>query len=69
MTEYVPWTEKYRPKSLAEIVGQKEIAAILAAYVREKNMPNLLFAGPPGIGKTTAALALARDLYGENYRE
>ena len=69
MSEYTPWTEKYRPRSLREIVGQKEIVSILKAYVKEKNMPNLLFAGPPGIGKTTAALALARDLYGENYRE
>jgi replication factor C small subunit len=50
-------------------VGQKETVSILKAYVREKNMPNLLFAGPPGIGKTTAALALARDLYGEGYKE
>lgn len=69
MPDYTPWTEKYRPARLSELVGQKEIAAILKAYVREKNMPNLLFAGPPGIGKTTAALALARDLYGESYRE
>ena len=69
MNEYTPWTEKYRPRDLKDIVGQKEITALLRAYVKEKNMPNLLFAGPPGIGKTTAALALARDLYGENYRE
>ncbi|MCX6769650.1 MAG: replication factor C small subunit [Candidatus Micrarchaeota archaeon] len=69
MSEYTPWTEKYRPRKLSEIVGQKEIVSLLTAYVKEKNMPNLLFAGPPGIGKTTAALALARDLYGENYRD
>jgi replication factor C small subunit len=69
MSEYTPWTEKYRPHTLKEIVGQQEIVKLLSAYVKEKNMPNLLFAGPPGIGKTTAALALARDLYGENYRE
>jgi len=69
MAEYTPWTEKYRPRTLNDIVGQKETVSILKAYAREKNMPNLLFAGPPGIGKTTAALALARDLYGENYRE
>ena len=69
MAEYTPWTEKYRPRKLSEIVGQKEIVTLLSAYVKEKNMPNLLFAGPPGIGKTTAALALARDLYGENYRD
>jgi replication factor C small subunit len=69
MSEYIPWTEKYRPRTLGDIVGQKETVSILKAYVKEKNMPNLLFAGPPGIGKTTAALALARDLYGEGYKE
>jgi len=69
MSQYTPWTEKYRPHTLGDIVGQKETVSILKAYVKEKNMPNLLFAGPPGIGKTTAAIALARDLYGENYRE
>ena len=69
MSDYTPWTEKYRPRSLKDVVGQKEIVSILRAYVKEKNMPNLLFAGPPGIGKTTAALALARDLYGESYRD
>ena len=69
MAEYIPWTEKYRPRKLSDIVGQKEIVSLLSAYVKEKNMPNLLFCGLPGIGKTTAALALARDLYGENYHE
>jgi len=69
MADYIPWTEKYRPRTLSDIVGQKEIVKLLAAYVKEKNMPNLLFAGPPGIGKTTAAISLARDLYGENYRD
>jgi len=69
MSDYTPWTEKYRPKTLSEIVGQKEIVRVLSAYVKEKNMPNLLFSGPPGVGKTTAALALARDLFGENYSQ
>ncbi len=65
-TDFLPWTEKYRPKSLSEVVGQEETVKSLAAFVNAKNMPNMLFAGPPGIGKTTATLALARDLYGKD---
>jgi replication factor C small subunit len=65
-TDFLPWTEKYRPKSLSEVMGQEETVKSLGAFVKAKNMPNMLFAGPPGIGKTTATLALAHDLYGEN---
>jgi len=66
---YEVWTEKYRPKRLDEVKGQDEIVKHLKAFVEQKNMPHLLFAGPPGVGKTTAALALARELYGENWRQ
>jgi len=63
------WTEKYRPRSLDEIVDQEEIVNRLKSFVNAKNVPHCIFAGPPGTGKTTAALCLARDLYGEGYRE
>jgi len=66
---YEVWTEKYRPKKLDDIKGQDEIVKHLKAFVEQKNMPHLLFSGPPGVGKTTAALALARELYGENWRQ
>jgi len=62
------WVEKYRPCSLKEMVGQESILPLLRSYAEKRSMPNLLFAGPPGNGKTTAALALARDLFGSEWR-
>ena len=66
---YEMWTEKYRPKSLDAIINQKEIVDRLQSFVKAKNVPHCIFAGPPGTGKTTAALCLARDMYGKGYRE
>ncbi|MEM2963457.1 MAG: replication factor C small subunit [Candidatus Anstonellales archaeon] len=66
MEEILPWTEKYRPKTLSDMIGQDYVVEALKAFVKSRNLPNLLFAGPPGIGKTTATIALAHDLYGED---
>jgi replication factor C small subunit len=67
------WIEKYRPAKLADMVGQEEIVERLQSYVRSGSMPHLLFTGSAGVGKTTAAVALARELFGEtwhtNFRE
>ncbi|MCW4039756.1 MAG: replication factor C small subunit [Candidatus Bathyarchaeota archaeon] len=63
------WAEKYRPRTLTEIINQKEIVDRLKGFVETNTMPHCLFAGPAGTGKTTAALSLARDLFKENYAD
>ncbi|MEM3154931.1 MAG: replication factor C small subunit [Candidatus Woesearchaeota archaeon] len=63
------WTEKYRPKNFDGIKGQEEIVAKLRAFVSQKNLPHLLFAGPAGVGKSTLALVIARAFFGDQYKE
>jgi replication factor C small subunit len=67
------WIEKYRPVKLSDIVGQDEIIERLSSYVKAGSLPHLLFTGNAGVGKTTAAVALAREFFGEswhmNFRE
>lgn len=69
MEEFEIWVEKYRPMTLDEVVGQDEIVRRLKGYVEKKNIPHLLFSGPPGTGKTATAIALTRDLFEEYWRE
>jgi len=63
------WVEKYRPKTLGEVVGQDDIVERLQSYAKAANLPHLLFAGPAGTGKTTCAIALARDMYGPEWKQ
>ena len=63
------WVEKYRPETLDDIVGHEDVVSRLESYVAEDDLPNLLFAGPAGTGKTTAATAIARELYGDDWQD
>ena len=62
------WTEKYRPQKLDEIVNQKHVVDRLKSFVEKKSIPHMIFAGPPGTGKTCCAIAIARELFGDNWR-
>lgn len=61
----VPWVEKYRPNKLSEVVGQDNIVKRLKSYVDKRNVPNQLYSGTAGIGKTSCAIALTKELFGE----
>lgn len=63
------WIEKYRPDRLDDVVGQGGIVDSLRSYAASGSIPHLLFAGPAGTGKTTCAIALAKQIYGEAWQD
>ena len=63
------WVEKYRPKKLDDVIGQEHVVKSLKAYAKSGSIPHMLFAGPAGVGKTTCAIALAKEFYGDDWRE
>lgn len=62
------WSERYRPQKLSEVIDQKHVVERVRAFVKDKNIPHMLFAGSAGTGKTTTALAIAHELYGKEWR-
>jgi replication factor C small subunit len=67
--ESAMWSEKYRPVTLAGMRNQVDVVNRLKQFAQSKAMPHCLFAGPPGSGKTTAALCLAHDLFGQRFMD
>jgi replication factor C small subunit len=65
----IHWAEKYRPSRLDEVIGQKVIISRLQAFVKSGGFPSMIFAGPAGVGKTTSAIAMANELYRDQFSE
>lgn len=63
------WAEKYRPQKLKDIIDQDHVIKRLESFVEKKNIPHMLFAGPAGCGKTSASIAIAKELYGSNWHQ
>lgn len=68
MDNNLPWIEKYRPCNITEIKGHVDIIEVLKRYQNISCMPHLLFYGPPGSGKTSTILAMAKEFYGESFQ-
>ncbi|MFA5763749.1 MAG: replication factor C small subunit [archaeon] len=69
MAQELPWVEKYRPNTLKDVMGHEEITKRLQSYVDIQNIPNLLFSGPAGTGKTSSSIAMAREMFGSNFSQ
>ncbi len=63
------WTEKYRPKTFEDVVGQEETIKRIKGLTNSQNIPHLLFSGPAGTGKSSLALVVVRELFGEKWKE
>lgn len=66
-------TEEMRPQTLDDIIGQPDAIAVLKGLIRQAKagvpLPHLLFSGPYGVGKTSAAYAFAREMLGHGWKE
>lgn len=69
MTDILPWVEKYRPRTIDEIIGNSIIIDRFKLISQEGCIPNMIITGPPGTGKTSSILCLARILLGDKYKE
>ena len=63
---YLPFVEKYRPNKFQDIISNNENIKILKNMLKLGSLPHLLFHGTSGVGKTSAILALAKELYGNS---
>lgn len=68
MSAHLPWVEKYRPTTMSEVKGHPNIMTVLTKFGGIPRIPHLLFFGPPGTGKTSTILAMAKEYYGRAFR-
>ena len=68
--ENISLVEKYRPNKIENIIEQKNIINALKKTIVNQNIPHLLFYGSSGVGKTSVALALVKNLFNKyNYKD
>ena len=61
MSDFI-WVEKYRPQKIDECILPENIKKTFSDFLNKGEIPNMLLAGPPGVGKTTVAKALCKEL-------
>ncbi len=66
MSDFI-WVEKYRPKTIEDCILPENIKKTFSDFLNTGEIPNMLLAGPPGVGKTTVAKALCNELGADFY--
>lgn len=62
MMENLLWVETHRPQTIRDCILPERLKKPFQEYVNQKNIPNLLLAGGPGVGKTTVAKAMCKEV-------
>ena len=60
--EHLLWVEKYRPQTIEDCILPDRLKTPFQEYVSQKEIPNLILAGGPGVGKTTVAKAMCKEI-------
>lgn len=69
MTDNLPFSEKYRPTKIKDLILDNIISNKINNIVENKDIPNIIFTGKSGIGKTSTIHAIARQIYPREYHD
>lgn len=65
----IPWTEKYRPRLIENIVADENVIIKINKIINDRDMPNIIITGNPGIGKTSTIICIAMNILGKYMKE
>jgi len=66
-TDHFVWVEKYRPTKVSEVILPEDLKNLFTNFAKQGDFPNLLLAGPKGMGKTSVAKALISEIGADVY--